>query len=135
MCIEGYPERNCPTILVYKNEDIVRQIVTLAELGGTGTRLEGTFRSHVIHQPRKNGLERIYHQTIPFWVLLSPSADGETDIEKLLVEVNAIKDNDQRLRRRNLDDDEDDGNTRKTRIQSGNRKAPTDDNEDDDDWD
>lgn len=47
MCIEGYPERNCPTILVYKNEDIVRQVVTLAELGGTGTRLEGTFRSRV----------------------------------------------------------------------------------------
>lgn len=47
MCIEGYPERNCPTILVYKNEDIVKQIVTLAELGGTSTRLEGTFLSRV----------------------------------------------------------------------------------------
>lgn len=42
MCIEGYPERNCPTILVYKNEDIVKQVVTLAELGGTNTRLEGS---------------------------------------------------------------------------------------------
>lgn len=42
MCIEGYPEKNCPTILVYRNEDIVKQIVTLAELGGTSTRLEGS---------------------------------------------------------------------------------------------
>lgn len=32
--IEGYPERNCPTILVYRNGDIVKQIVTLALIGG-----------------------------------------------------------------------------------------------------
>ncbi|PFH58861.1 hypothetical protein XA68_13109 [Ophiocordyceps unilateralis] len=32
--IENYPEKNCPTILVYKNGDIVKQVVTLATLGG-----------------------------------------------------------------------------------------------------
>ncbi|KAH9895384.1 thioredoxin-like protein [Xylariomycetidae sp. FL2044] len=32
--IENYPDRNCPTILVYKNGDIVKQIVTLAMVGG-----------------------------------------------------------------------------------------------------
>ncbi|SPN99841.1 related to phosducin homolog, likely to be involved in regulation of pheromone response [Cephalotrichum gorgonifer] len=32
--IENYPERNCPTILVYKNGDIVKQVVTLAMVGG-----------------------------------------------------------------------------------------------------
>ncbi|CAK7262615.1 Proteolipid protein 2 [Sporothrix epigloea] len=32
--IEGYPERNCPTILVYRNGDIAKQIVTLAMVGG-----------------------------------------------------------------------------------------------------
>lgn len=32
--IENYPERNCPTILVYKDGDIVQQIVTLMTLGG-----------------------------------------------------------------------------------------------------
>lgn len=32
--IENYPERNCPTILVYKNGDIAKQIVTLMTLGG-----------------------------------------------------------------------------------------------------
>lgn len=40
MCIEGYPERNCPTILVYKNSDIVRQLVTLRELQGVRTKIE-----------------------------------------------------------------------------------------------
>jgi hypothetical protein len=32
--IENYPDRNCPTILVYKNGDIVKQIVTLVTVGG-----------------------------------------------------------------------------------------------------
>ena len=34
LAIENYPERNCPTILVYQNGDIVRQVVTLREWGG-----------------------------------------------------------------------------------------------------
>ncbi|RYP48719.1 hypothetical protein DL768_005439 [Monosporascus sp. mg162] len=37
--IENYPDRNCPTILVYKNGDIVKQIVTLATLGGVRTSM------------------------------------------------------------------------------------------------
>lgn len=40
MCIEGYPERNCPTILVYRNGDIARQLVTLRELQGVRTKIE-----------------------------------------------------------------------------------------------
>ncbi|KAK7750022.1 Proteolipid protein 2 [Diatrype stigma] len=32
--IENYPDQNCPTILVYKNGDIVKQVVTLVTLGG-----------------------------------------------------------------------------------------------------
>jgi len=34
MAIEGYPEKNCPTILVYKDTDIRKQIVTLKAWGG-----------------------------------------------------------------------------------------------------
>ncbi|PLN75444.1 thioredoxin-like protein, partial [Aspergillus taichungensis] len=34
MCIEGYPDRNTPTILVYKDGEIRKQLVTLRELGG-----------------------------------------------------------------------------------------------------
>ena len=41
MCIEGYPERNTPTILIYRMGDIKRQLVTLKELGGQRTRTEG----------------------------------------------------------------------------------------------
>ncbi|KAF2146182.1 uncharacterized protein K452DRAFT_283462 [Aplosporella prunicola CBS 121167] len=40
MCIEGYPDKNTPTILVYKDGDIRRQIVTLRELNGPQTSVE-----------------------------------------------------------------------------------------------
>lgn len=40
LCIEGYPDRNTPTILVYKDTDIKKQIVTLKELKGTNTGVE-----------------------------------------------------------------------------------------------
>jgi len=39
MCIEGYPEKNAPTVLVYKDGDIRRQIVTLHELQGVRTKV------------------------------------------------------------------------------------------------
>jgi hypothetical protein len=41
LCIEGYPDKNTPTILVYKNGDIKKQIVTLLGLKGTQTKLPG----------------------------------------------------------------------------------------------
>jgi len=34
MAIEGYPDKNCPTILVYHKGDIVKQVVTLINMGG-----------------------------------------------------------------------------------------------------
>ncbi|KAG0650490.1 Viral IAP-associated factor 1 [Hyphodiscus hymeniophilus] len=34
MAIEGYPDKNCPTILVYHKGDIVKQVVTLMTFGG-----------------------------------------------------------------------------------------------------
>ncbi|CBF77254.1 hypothetical protein AN4561.2 [Aspergillus nidulans FGSC A4] len=40
MCIEGYPDRNTPTILVYKDGEIVKQYVTLMALKGAATRVE-----------------------------------------------------------------------------------------------
>lgn len=43
MCIEGYPDRNCPTILIYREGDIVKQMVTLRELNGIETRKEGMY--------------------------------------------------------------------------------------------
>jgi hypothetical protein len=41
LCIEGYPDKNTPTILVYKDGDIKKQIVTLRELQGTHTKIQG----------------------------------------------------------------------------------------------
>ncbi|KAE9965671.1 hypothetical protein BLS_007450 [Venturia inaequalis] len=39
LCIEGYPDRNTPTILVYKDGDVKKQVVTLLPLKGTQTKL------------------------------------------------------------------------------------------------
>ncbi len=44
MCIENYPEKNTPTILIYKDGDIKRQIVTLRELRGPQTNTHGESR-------------------------------------------------------------------------------------------
>ena len=40
LCIEGYPDRNTPTVLVYRDTEIRRQIVTLKELDGPNTSME-----------------------------------------------------------------------------------------------
>ncbi|KAK5717265.1 Proteolipid protein 2 [Elasticomyces elasticus] len=37
LCIEGYPDKNTPTVLVYREGEIRRQVVTLRELGGDRT--------------------------------------------------------------------------------------------------
>ena len=68
MCIENYPEKNTPTILVYKDTEIRRQLVTLRELNGPRTKLP--------------------------------------DLEKLLIDIGALKEGDVCLRKR--DDEEED---------------------------
>ena len=40
LCIEGYPDRNTPTVLIYKDTEIKKQIVTLKELRGEKTGIE-----------------------------------------------------------------------------------------------
>jgi len=40
-CIEGYPDRLMPTILVYGPNDYRGQVVGLAEFGGNNTRVPG----------------------------------------------------------------------------------------------
>lgn len=41
LCIDSYPERNTPTILVYRDGDVKKQIVTLRELKGQHTTING----------------------------------------------------------------------------------------------
>ncbi|EAS36459.1 phosducin family protein [Coccidioides immitis RS] len=62
MCIAGYPEKNTPTILIYRDGDIKKQIVTLRELNGLKTRVQ--------------------------------------DIERVLVSLGAIQENDSRLKKK-----------------------------------
>lgn len=100
MCIEGYPDRNTPTILVYKDGEIRRQYVTLRDLKGVRTKAEGL--SPPIREDNH---------------ILTSSAD----VEKVLVDLGAIKEGDLRLRKE--DESEDD------------RRAPEKEDDDDDDWD
>lgn len=96
MCIENYPDKNCPTILVYREGDLRRQIVTLRELNGVRTSLD--------------------------------------DIDRLLVDVGAVKEGDFRLRRRGEDDDEEGkgGGNARSSIKIGRPTTMAD--EDDEDW-
>ncbi|AEO54672.1 hypothetical protein MYCTH_2297479 [Thermothelomyces thermophilus ATCC 42464] len=100
--IEGYPERNCPTILVYNKGDIVKQIVTLATVGGVRMSM--------------------------------------LDLDKILVEVGAVKEDDLRVvkRRRAAEDAEEEnaaGGSRGIRTSSRVAAKRNDDDDDDDDWD
>jgi hypothetical protein len=52
LCIEGYPERNTPTILVYKDQDIRRQVITLREFQGPKTDLKGLYQSFILHDTK-----------------------------------------------------------------------------------
>lgn len=90
LCIEGYPERNTPTVLIYKDGDIKKQVVTLRELRGDKTDVR--------------------------------------DLERVLVEVGAVKQTDPRMERRR---DEEEPAAR-GKLRSGNRNATVDD--DDSDW-
>ena len=40
-CIENYPDRLMPTILIYGPNDFRTQTVGLAELGGNNTKVQG----------------------------------------------------------------------------------------------
>ncbi|KAH8907976.1 putative phosducin-like protein [Coniochaeta sp. PMI_546] len=95
--IEGYPDINCPTILVYDKKQIVKQIVTLMTVGGVKM--------------------------------------GMLDLDKILVEVGAVRDNDMRVikRRRAAEDAEEERHMHKGIRSTSDRLK--DDDDDDDEWD
>ena len=45
-CIEGYPDKLMPTLLVYGPKEFRTQIVGLTELGGNNTRVSGMMAFH-----------------------------------------------------------------------------------------
>jgi hypothetical protein len=94
MAIEGYPDRNCPTILVYDKGDIVKQVVTLVMMGGVKI--------------------------------------GMAEIDRLLIEIGAIKDNDMRVTKRRKDKEDEE---EEKREHSGIRSMQASAEDDDDDWD
>ncbi|CAD0099625.1 unnamed protein product [Aureobasidium mustum] len=64
LCIEGYPDRNTPTVLVYKDGDIKRQLVTLRDLKGDRTTvrdLEDLLRSLGAVDPNDSRLQPRQH--------------------------------------------------------------------------
>jgi len=95
MAIEGYPDKNCPTILVYQKGDIVKQVVTLMTLGGVRM--------------------------------------GMREIDQLLIEIGAIKENDMRVLKRIKEVEDWEEEMRETRhIKGSAAQASAED--DDDDW-
>lgn len=38
-CVENYPESNCPTLIIYHKAHILKQLVTLTEIGGSDCKL------------------------------------------------------------------------------------------------
>ena len=59
-CIEGYPDRLMPTLLVYGPNEFRSQVVGLAELGGNNTRVPGmtTMRLSFLSYPRHGKIRR-----------------------------------------------------------------------------
>jgi hypothetical protein len=92
--IEGYPDKNCPTILIYMNGDLAKQMVGLAPLGGV-----------------KMGMK---------------------ELDALLVDVGAVKDNDMRIQKRRRQDEDEEDEPKTTGIRDKARHA---NREEDDDWD
>ncbi|KAL3419917.1 phosducin family protein [Phlyctema vagabunda] len=95
LAIEGYPDKNCPTILIYNKGDIVKQVVTLMTMNGVRISMK--------------------------------------EIDDLLIEIGALRDNDMRVQKRRRDkEDEEEENREKGGIRGSKRQANV---EDDDDWD
>ncbi|KFY19774.1 hypothetical protein V491_04227 [Pseudogymnoascus sp. VKM F-3775] len=91
--IEGYPDRNCPTILIYKDGDMVKQIVTLVLLSGVRTNM--------------------------------------SDIDSLLEEVGAVKNNDIRIAKRRREAEDQDEAPKRSGLRGSTRPV---NEEDDEDW-
>jgi hypothetical protein len=88
LCIEGYPDRNTPTVLVYKDGDIRKQLVTLRELNGPKTTIHGKSLALLA---QLSSYSTAKHRT---WLLM----DGFADLRKVLVEIGAVAVSDPRMR-------------------------------------
>lgn len=92
--IENYPDSNCPTILIYFKGDVVKQYITLTQLGGNATTLK--------------------------------------DLEKVLIDIGAVKDSDKRLVINCEDEDLEEAH--RLRFMKKSVRNTNDDDDDDDDF-
>ncbi|CCH40678.1 Phosducin-like protein 3 [Wickerhamomyces ciferrii] len=92
--VENYPDSNCPTILIYFNGDVVKQYITLTELGGNATTVR--------------------------------------DLEKVLVDIKAVKDSDKRLLINQEDEDLEEAH--RLRFAKKSIRGRVNDDDDDDDF-
>jgi len=42
-CIENYPDKNCPTMIIYRKGQMMGQIVGMGSMGGDKAKLVGGF--------------------------------------------------------------------------------------------
>ncbi|KAI9668740.1 MAG: hypothetical protein M1829_005280 [Trizodia sp. TS-e1964] len=123
MCIEGYPDRNCPTLLVYRRALVLEQAITLRELRGEQTRLEGTSRCPALPCPLH--FPQQHNQRQPASELLTAAAVGcYPDVEALLIKAGALAADDVRVR----------GDKQAGKLQRG-RGEEQEEEEEEDDWD
>ena len=147
LCIEGYPDKNTPTVLVYKDGDIKKQLVTLRELQGTRTTTQGEFLEACSAPISWFVLDRrvtasvaqcsphvIRHYPLPSDPLSSDIAGvvadvwTVTDFEKVLVDIGAVRIGDSRLHSNKLGESAD---TSSSKI----RQSISGIDPDDSDWD
>lgn len=64
LCIEGYPDKNTPTVLIYKDGEIRKQIVTLRDLNGVRTDVEDVEKIFVTLGAVKVGDKRLSRKSL-----------------------------------------------------------------------
>jgi hypothetical protein len=137
LCIEGYPDKNTPTVLVYKDGDIKKQLVTLRELRGTQTKAQGAslYRSEppLTRSLSTEPVLAICAQSAPACIVIRflgsvLTLRFVTDVEQLLVDIGAVQIGDTRLRRNKADTDAD---TSRSKIRRDESAMDPDDS----DWD
>jgi hypothetical protein len=85
LCIPNYPDKNVPTLLIYRNGEMVGNIVSGMGLNGMKTTAQGELLTSLVTKR----------------VLM-------TDVERLLLRYRAIEKPNPILRNRGIDDDSDD---------------------------
>jgi len=64
LCIDGYPDKNTPTVLVYKDGEIRKQIVTLRELNGVRTDVADVEKALITLGALKAGDKRLSRKDV-----------------------------------------------------------------------